>query len=61
MPVIILKQKKGLSREQKRRIVKEFTDTLVSVAGVKKDLVTILIEEKEPEDIGKGGKLRCDP
>ena len=61
MPVIILKQKKGLSREQKRRIVKEFTDTLVSVAGVKKELVTILIEEKDLEDIGKGGKLRCDP
>ena len=61
MPVIILQQKKGLSREQKRRIVKEFTDTLISVTGVKKELVTILIEEKELEDIGKGGKLRCDP
>ncbi len=61
MPVIILKLKKGLSRDQKRRIVKEFTDTLVSVTGVSADLVTILIEEKEFEDIGKGGKLRCDP
>jgi 4-oxalocrotonate tautomerase len=61
MPVIILKLKKGLSREQKRRIVKEFTETLVAITGVDKDLVTILIEEKEPEDIGKGGKLRCDP
>jgi 4-oxalocrotonate tautomerase len=61
MPVIILRQKKGLSREQKRRIVKEFTDTLVSVTGARKELVTIMIEEKEPEDIGKGGKLRCDP
>ena len=60
MPVIILKQKKGLSRDQKRRIVQDFTDTLVSVTGVSRDLVTILIEEKEPEDIGKGGKLRCD-
>jgi 4-oxalocrotonate tautomerase len=61
MPVIILRLKKGLTRDQKRRIVKEFTDTLVSVTGVDKELVTILIEEKEPEDIGKGGKLRCDP
>ena len=61
MPVIILKQKKGLSREQKRRIVQEFTETLVNITRVKKELVTILIEEKEPEDIGKGGKLRCDP
>jgi 4-oxalocrotonate tautomerase len=61
MPVIILKQKKGLSREQKRRIVKEFTESLVSITGVKRELVTIMIEEKELEDIGKGGKLRCDP
>jgi 4-oxalocrotonate tautomerase len=61
MPVIILKQKKGLSREQKRRIVQGFTETLVTITGVKKELVTILIEEKELEDIGKGGKLRCDP
>ena len=60
MPVIILKQKKGLSRDQKRTIVEEFTQTLVKVTGVDKDLVTILIEEKELEDIGKGGKLRCD-
>jgi len=60
MPVIILRQKKGLSREQKRRIVQEFTETMVNVAGVKKELVTIMIEEKELEDIGKGGVLRCD-
>lgn len=60
MPVIILKQKKGLSVEQKRRIVKEFTETLVSTTGVKKELVTILIEELSLEDIGKAGKLRCD-
>jgi len=60
MPVIILKQRKGLSRDQKRRIVQEFTETMVTVAGVKKELVTIMIEEKEPEDIGRGGVLRCD-
>jgi 4-oxalocrotonate tautomerase len=60
MPVIILRQKKGLTRDQKRRIVKEFTETMVNVAGAKKELVTIMIEEKELEDIGKGGVLRCD-
>lgn len=60
MPVIILRQRKGLSREQKRRIFEEFTGTPVKVTGVNKELVTIMIEEKEPEDIGKGGKLRCD-
>ncbi|MGB7787340.1 tautomerase family protein [Methanoregula sp.] len=60
MPVIIMKSRKGISIEQKRRLVKEFTDTVVSTLGVKKELVTIFIEEKELEDIGKAGKLRCD-
>jgi 4-oxalocrotonate tautomerase len=61
MPVVILKIKKGLSRDQKRKIVEEFTRTLVSTVGVTPDLVTVLIDEHEMEDIGKAGKLRCDP
>jgi 4-oxalocrotonate tautomerase family enzyme len=50
-----------LSREQKRKIVDEFTRTLVSTAGVPPERVTVLIDEHDPEDIGIGGKLRCDP
>ena len=60
MPVVILKIKKGLSRDQKRKIVEEFTRTMVNNVGVTPDLVTILIDEHEMEDIGKAGKLRCD-
>jgi 4-oxalocrotonate tautomerase len=60
MPVVILKTRKGLSIEQKRRIVREFTETLVTSTGITPELVTILIEEHELEDIGKAGKLRCD-
>ena len=60
MPVVVLKIRKGLSTEQKRNIVKEFTNTLVSVAGVDPDVVTIMIDEHELENIGKAGKLRCD-
>ena len=60
MPVVILKTRKGMSIEQKRRVVKEFTQTLVSVTGVKPELVTIMIDEHELENIGKAGKLRCD-
>ena len=40
MPVVILKIRKGLSREQKRKIVEEFTRTLVDNVGVTPDLVT---------------------
>jgi len=61
MPVIVLRMKQGASTEQKRRIVKEFTSTMVSTMGIEPELVTILIDELPPENIGKAGKLRCDP
>jgi 4-oxalocrotonate tautomerase len=61
MPVVVLKMKKGASVEQKRRIVREFTETLTSTLGLDKSLVTILIDEHELSNIGKAGKLRCDP
>jgi 4-oxalocrotonate tautomerase family enzyme len=61
MPVVILKIKAGMSVEQKRRIVAEFTKTLVDVVGVKPELVTIMIDEHALENIGNAGKLRCDP
>ena len=34
MPVVILKVRKGWTTEQKRRIVKEFTNTLVSTLKI---------------------------
>jgi Uncharacterized protein, 4-oxalocrotonate tautomerase homolog len=60
MPVVILKVRKGWTTEQKRRIVREFTNTLVSTLGINPDLVTIMIDEHSLEDIGHGGVLRCD-
>ncbi|MEN6442390.1 MAG: 4-oxalocrotonate tautomerase family protein [Methanoregula sp.] len=60
MPVVIIKMKKGSTTEQKRRIVKEFTNTLVSTLNVDPEIVTIMIDEHDLENIGKAGKLRCD-
>jgi 4-oxalocrotonate tautomerase len=60
MPVVVIKMRKGFSLEQKRTVVKEFTNTLVKTLGVDPDIVTIMIDEHELENIGKGGKLRCD-
>jgi 4-oxalocrotonate tautomerase len=60
MPVVIVKMRKGWSVDQKRRIVKEFTDTLVRTLKVGPDLVTILIDEHDLENIGKAGTLRSD-
>jgi 4-oxalocrotonate tautomerase family enzyme len=53
--------KKGWSVEQKRKIVKGFTDILVHTLKIEPELVTIMIDEHELENIGKAGKLRCDP
>ena len=61
MPVVIIKMRKGFSTEQKRTVVKEFTNTLVKTLGVVPSMVTILIDEHELENIGNAGKLRCDP
>ncbi|MDO8872959.1 MAG: 4-oxalocrotonate tautomerase family protein [Methanoregula sp.] len=61
MPVVIIKMRKGFSTEQKRTVVKEFTNTLVKTLGVDPSVVTILINEHELENIGNAGKLRCDP
>jgi len=61
MPVVIIKMRKGFSTEQKRTVVKEFTNTLVKTLGVDPSVVTILINEHELDNIGNAGKLRCDP
>ncbi len=61
MPVVVIKMRKGFSTEQKRTVVKEFTNTLVKTLGIDPDLVTIMIDEHDLENIGKAGKLRCDP
>ena len=55
-----MNMRKGFSTAQKRKIAKEFTNTLVSTLGIEPDLVTILIDEHELENIAHAGKLRCD-
>ncbi len=61
LPVVAIRMKKGASTEQKRRIVREFTDMRCSTLGPDKKLVTIMIDEHDLENIGNAGKLRCDP
>ncbi len=60
MPYVNLKLLGKLSREQKARIVKEFSETLERVAGKPSEHTYIVIEEVEKENWGKGGKLFSD-
>jgi 4-oxalocrotonate tautomerase len=46
--------------EQKREIVKQITQTIVTVADVPPENVTIIIRDIPKENFGKAGVLRCD-
>ena len=52
--------KDGASVEQKRRIVEEITNTLVSVLGKKPEHTHVVIDEIEPENWGFAGMLTTD-
>ncbi len=57
MPYINLQITKGATRDQKARIVKEFTDTLVQVLGKQPNHTHIVIEEISEENWGYSGVL----
>lgn len=60
MPYINLQITKGASREQKKQIVEQFTDTLVRVLGKRPEHTHIVIQEIEEEDWGFAGMLTDD-
>lgn len=60
MPYVNLKLLGKLSKEQKSKIVAEFSETLERVAGKPSEHTYIVIEEVEKENWGKGGKLFSD-
>ena len=60
MPYINLQMTPGATREQKARIVKEFTQTLVSVLGKNPENTHIVIQEVAREDWGHAGELVSD-
>ncbi len=57
MPYINLQITKGVAREQKAKIVKQFTETLVNVLGKKPEHIHIVIQEIDEEDWGFSGML----
>ena len=50
MPEIILELAEGRTLEQKRAIVKGFTDTLVEAIGVDRESVVVIIHENPRTD-----------
>ncbi len=60
MPYINLQITKGATREQKAQIVKEFTETLVTILGKKPEHTHIVIQEIDDENWGFAGILTDD-
>lgn len=62
MPYISVRiTKDGVSADQKRQIVEQMTQTLVSVLGKKPEHIHIIIDEVEPENWGFAGALTAQP
>ncbi len=61
MPYVNVKiTKDGVTTAQKKQIVEEITQTLVSVLGKKPEHIHIVIDEIEPENWGYAGMLTTE-
>ena len=61
MPYVNIKiTKDGVTTQQKKQIVEEVTQTLVTVLGKKPEHIHIVIDEVEPENWGFAGMLTTD-
>ena len=60
MPYVNVQITKGASREQKSRIVKDITDSLVNTLGKKPEHIHIVLQEISEEDWGYAGQLTDD-
>lgn len=57
MPYINVQITKGATREDKARIVREMTDTLINTLGKKPEHIHIVIDEVDDENWGYAGML----
>jgi 4-oxalocrotonate tautomerase len=57
MPYVNVQITKGATREQKARLVKDITNSLVNVLGKKPEHIHIVIQEIDEENWGFSGML----
>jgi 4-oxalocrotonate tautomerase len=60
MPIITIGMKEGRTKDQKARLVKEITETVVRVIGTKSENVNIVIYDHPEENLAHAGKLLSD-
>lgn len=59
MPAILFETSK-LTKEQKRVIAKEFTETASKVTGIAKEYFYVFIKENDYDNVSTGGILLSD-
>ena len=60
MPVIRIDMVNGRTQDQKRRIVKEITETMTRIVGTKPEDVRIIIVDHPSADLAAAGQLLID-
>ncbi|KXS41744.1 MULTISPECIES: 4-oxalocrotonate tautomerase DmpI [unclassified Candidatus Frackibacter] len=59
MPIITLDGPK-LTKEQKKELIKGFTETASNVVNLPEEAFVVLIKEMEAENVGVGGELLAE-
>ncbi|MBX7076090.1 MAG: 2-hydroxymuconate tautomerase family protein [Methanobacteriaceae archaeon] len=60
MPVITIYGNEGISKDEKRKMVKEVTKTVAEAYKLPEETITILINALPHENIGVSGELLSD-
>lgn len=60
MPILRVSLWSGRTKEQKAELSKALTDTMVEVAKVPAEAVTVILEEWPKENWATGGELHSD-
>lgn len=59
MPIINMKGPK-LNKEQKKELIKRFTDAASDVTEIPEEAFVVLLEEMEQENVGVGGDMLAE-
>lgn len=60
MPLVQITMLEGRTTDQKRKIAKRITDTLVEEAGARREAVIVAFHEVSKESYASGGELMTD-
>jgi 4-oxalocrotonate tautomerase len=60
MPLVQITMLQGRTADQKRKIAKRITDTLVEEAGARREAIIIAFNEVSKESYASGGELMID-